>query len=433
MKDLYTFDATPQKAMLAYETVREAYDAFFKELKIPYLAAEADSGEIGGELSHEYHVPTSNGEDSVISCSSCSYVANEEVARSREASNDTRRICSTPSPYQHWYGISKDRTQLLEAILPKRVGAWSHPELPQQDVQVNPYLIKSLFPYVDLSVENPVSAFARRWYLFQNSSLDIGVPVQLPRFEQVYDYRVPQAYIDGHNSSCGETFSMRHFFKSIGLETSLSKISRDLARIQTNDECPRCRNRSLKLQRAVELGHTFYLGDRYSRPLQSTFTRENNQLLQDNSLPTNSPDLPRSHQSYLEMGCFGIGLSRTIAAVADLLADAQGLNWPRAMAPFEVVIIATKELTVKANEIWDNLASIIGGLEPIDAVLDDRDKDMGWRLKDADLIGFPVVIVLGSIMRKEGKCEVIVRRHGTREKVCVVDIKDYVTEQLAPL
>ncbi|KAL8693397.1 MAG: hypothetical protein Q9218_001789 [Villophora microphyllina] len=437
MKDLYTFDATPQQAMKTYALARKAYDAFFDELRIPYLVADADSGSIGGNLSHEYHIPSLSGEDTVISCGSCTYAMNEELAKTRSVVNDHRRSAGVHAPYRSWFGISNDRTQLVEAILPQYVESNEFALSGKGETQLNPYLIRSLYPDLDLSIEHALNTFIDYWGKRQSPNQDQKLgSISRPRLIRIFDYRIPQSCIDHHNNSMVTGgHRLQELSKCVDLEIIMSKSSLDLTRIQEGDECPKCGSKSLKLQQAVELGHTFLLNDRYSRPMDAKFTTA--QQVDEKSLVAQESrtDLGQAGKckAWFQMGCHGIGISRIIAAVADALADKQGLLWPRVMAPFDVAVLANEDHKAAAEEIWDILTRQEGGFDPVDVVLDDRDKGFGWKLKDADLIGFPVVIVLGSIYAKEGFCEVSIRRLGSKEKVEMKDLREYVGTRMAQI
>ncbi|KAL8702421.1 MAG: hypothetical protein Q9201_004422 [Fulgogasparrea decipioides] len=428
MKDLYTFDATSQEAMETYARARNAYKAFFDELRIPYFVADADPGSIGGSLSHEYHVPTPSGEDTIISCASCSFTANEELARSRAAVKNNERSTADLAPHQSWFGISKDKCQLVEAILPRYPGSGEHQSPQRREAQINQHLIKTLYPDLDLGIQRAFATFVDYWKGHRPSgeSRDTKRP-PMPRLTRIYDYRISQSIIDHQTLGNSHSPLAQQLLEIVGSRTSIDASSLDLARIQDGDECPECGNHSLKLQQAVELGHTFYLGDRYSKPMNATFTTSPAHQVDDRSNDAQeNQDYParvKQGQAYFQMGCHGIGVSRIIAAVADSLADTQGLLWPSVMAPFEAAILATEEHKTAAEEVWDILTRQEPGSDPVDAVLDDRDKSLGWKLKDADLIGFPVVIVLGSTFSKRRVCEVSVRRWGSRQKVAMRNLR----------
>src|SRR6478609_6306466 len=150
MKDLYTFDLTTLEAVETYRQVSAAYRAFFDELKLPYLVAEASSGDMGGDLSHEYHLPSSVGEDTVINCDSCGYTANDEVATLRPPSTAYDGSESPPaSHFRVWRGISKDRKALINAWYPRSSGASAESGL-------NLHAIKSAVPELDATIEDPL-------------------------------------------------------------------------------------------------------------------------------------------------------------------------------------------------------------------------------------------------------------------------------------
>ena len=286
MKDLYTFDATKEKAFQTYESVRATYSAFFSEFKLPFLTAEADAGSIGGDVNHEYHYETPKGEDTVVKCTACHYTANSEVVN-----------------------------------------------------------------------------------------------------------------------------------------------------IDTDGSCPKCHEKCLTSRTTSEAGHTFFLGTKYSETLDAKIAVYSGAT--DLSGKSTSEQRQESGEeasqqlTYMQMGCYGIGVSRIIGIVASLLADSKGLNWPRVMAPFETVIIPTTESTFSsATNIWESLSA---GPDPVDAIVDDRDKNLGWKLKDADLIGYPVILILGRAWASEQKCEVQCRRLGVKQNVAVNDLSAYVASLLAQL
>lgn len=299
MKDLYTFDTTPAAALETYARVKAAYTAFFDELGLPYLVADADSGDMGGDLSHEFHFATPVGEDIVISCdnSGCGYTLNEEMAEGRvEKEGDGSE------------GESKE-------------GSWG--------------------------------------------------------------------------------------------------------------KCPRCHTGKLTGQRAVELGHTFYLGTRYSLPLDCAVDLPPSSLTSPTSITPATPQ-----RVPISMGCHGIGISRLIGATATLLRTPHGLAWPRAIAPYDVIIIAAirgAHIASDAEALYDSLVcESVGGLD-VDVLLDDREEvGVGWKLKDADLVGYPVVVVVGRGWA-EGRVEVQCRRLGLREEVGREELVAYVAHALAKL
>ncbi|MCJ1287784.1 hypothetical protein MMC26_007136 [Xylographa opegraphella] len=446
MKDLYTFDTSSKDAHQTYREVREAYSAFFNELKVPYLTAEADSGNIGGDLSHEYHIPSPKGEDRILSCSSCDYVANEEVARSgREPSSEllygVRSQAPTRPPGTEvlsleqftqlyaWYSIthavSQDHETAYIAIYPSMIVHGHDGE--QRDTKLNVDALKSIFPDIDTAGGEPKVTDS-------------------PRMKKKYvlDYRISRIIKKSFNEFLSTQRNPDVDFDNIPAV--------DLVRIEDGDGCPKCKSGILKVRTSIELGHTFHLGTKYSKPLNarvpgdSPMSKTEKELI-STSLPLGKDGIKTNaretmeNKIFLHMGCHGIGVSRLIAAVADSLADGKGLNWPRVMAPFEVVVIPAPGLGNDANVVLDALApeaALTSSATPrtssIDVILDDRPKDMSWKLKDADLIGYPILVVLGRTWRTEKKCEVQCRRLGSlRQDVALPELRSFVDDLLRQL
>ena len=469
MKDLYTFDVTSERALRTYQTVRQAYNAFFSEFRIPYLTAEASSGEIGGNLSHEYHFPSKKGEDNLVCCSSCDYVANEELAESKiarahrrpksdyehvshplEMDSSSRKqstsesgplgpgedsIANIESPAgadeNRWFGISQDRNTLIYACLPPEVEIRAVAGKEYRKTNINPFAIKRIFPELDLGVEDPLRVFKSKMAL-GTAEENTGTEARILR---VVDMRYmsqqpPPIFPNPSSISIGGW--------EVPIQDRSSEADRmvDLVRIESGDFCPNCDEGTLRVENAVELGHTFHLGTRYSTPLEATIDADPSQKesqREASSNPGQSGTLP--DRIPLQMGCHGIGVSRLIAAVADSLADSNGLNWPRVMAPFEAIIIPTKGLDSEAVDVYDLLTTSKGHASrgPIDAILDDRARDFGWKIKDADMIGYPIIIVLGRGWKRNGECEVQCRRLGVREFVSADGVKAFVEGLLQQL
>ena len=208
-------------------------------------------------------------------------------------------------------------------------------------------------------------------------------------------------------------------------------------RIRDGDACPRCSDGSLRVQKAIELGHTFHLGTRYSDPLQAVVTVPR-ELLDDGKPGHDSAaeaDSASSRQVPMQMGCHGIGVSRIIGAVADTLADEKGLNWPRVMAPFEVVIVPGKGLDQAALEVYDELSdpppASDGALR--DLVLDDRAESFPWKMRDADLVGYPIIVAVGRRWKAERVCEVQCRRLQVRQELPSEKVPAFIDELLGQL
>ncbi|KAI1776719.1 prolyl-tRNA synthetase [Hypoxylon cercidicola] len=415
MKDLYTFDYSIQSALSTYEQVRTAYSRLFDELKLPYLVAEASSGDIGGDLSHEYHLPTPIGEDNVISCKSCDYVANEELATTRLGPLED----TSPSPDSGdvlaanvWRGISKDRSTL--------VNVWYPASFP--DDCINTYAIKSVLPELDASLSNPTQYWSsssepkRHVHLVNIVDYRLGSPF----FIALKTNPSPEVLLPSDTNIDLATITTDYVTSSTDGEPL------NLLRIQDGDNCPRCEEGKLKVQKAVELGHTFHLGTRYSDPLEAHVQVPSN-VIEDKSVSNSTSEMTTVS---MQMGCHGIGVSRIIGAVADHLADEKGLNWPRAIAPFEVVVVPGKGLEKDGVIVSEYLAN---SPRPIDLLLDDRPESLPWKMRDADLVGYPIIVILGRGWSSDRLCEVQCRRLSSVSHILLEDLPMYINQLLTQL
>lgn len=405
MKDLYTFDTSFESAIDTYKDVAGAYRAFFAELKMPILVAEASSGDMGGDYSHEYHLAHPIGEDIVMSCDSCDYTANDEVATARPPKHSHQQSTGrniTKDDLGVWRGITKDRTTLVNAWYPIKGNN-------EVESEINTLAVKGAVPELDTSINDPVQSWSDALGDAKNSQ---------PQIINVVDFRLNSAF-----AQLKETLPLMPDSVEITELVSQSDVTstRDgeplnLLRLMEGDGCPRCDTGSLRIHRALELGHTFYLGARYSNPLELSVT-----------LPKSKNPVP------VEMGCYGIGVSRIFGAVAEHKVDSRGLNWPRAIAPFEIAVIPTSGVNEQTLEFHDKLTSWSSSGPGFDAVLDDRKETFGWKMRDADMIGYPVTIVLGKAWREKGICEVQCRSLSLKENVTVEDLPTYVTNLLSQL
>lgn len=455
MKDLYTFDHSISLALATYHEVREVYAKLFDELKIPYLVADADSGNMGGTLSHEFHFPTPKGEDHVISCDRCDYVANEELAeaaivRNEKKSHDITLDIGqgTLKKAQLWRGISHDRKTL--------VNVWYHspPEwkAAASDItEVNVHAIKAAVPDLDASIEDPLPLWkhhASQSSTSFNRATSKSFPSQIldlihfetalaiptgPLFDgSTVSPQLPQ--VQSWNDEIDMEFEAEHKVRRRILRTD-PKTGKflNLLRIRDGDSCSRCSDGKLKVQKAIELGHTFHLGTRYSEPLEALVMIPKN-LVEDHtkSAEESYGGDNTSRKVPMQMGCHGIGVSRIIGAVADTLSDEKGLNWPRVMAPYEVVVIPARGNEDAALEVYDSLSSAEHGT-PLDLILDDRAETLPWKMGDADLIGYPVIVIVGKKWNKEGVCEVQCRRLGIRQDCLAGTLPTFVRSLLDQL
>lgn len=406
MKDLYTFDESEPQAMMTYEDVRAAYKAFLEEFSLPYLVASADSGNMGGSHSHEYHFASPRGEDTVIKCSACDLSINEELylGRDHETNHsllDNGRADSTAPPddgasFEMWIGqilqpgvtgVGSTSDNLTAAQQPRTFVQVFHPKASQ----VNMHALKRLIPNLDTTRD--------QHHLDEPPRAD----------ERVLSFRDPR--LSDQDIKSSSSFWNASPVHQALTPTNIERAPFWLTKAQSSDRCPSCGTvGSLTFQRAVEIGHTFHLGSRYSKPLKATVKDQKNQVV------------------HVEMGCHGIGVSRIIGAVVSLLADDKGLNWPVAIAPFSVLIIGTKSASEEdLHATYDNLNSAFVHHD-LDVAIDDRERPIGWKLNDADLIGYPFIVVLGKSWLERGTVELQCRRLRIKEEAKAVELADKICE-----
>ncbi|KAF2171925.1 hypothetical protein M409DRAFT_18156 [Zasmidium cellare ATCC 36951] len=423
MKDLYTFDVNEAQALETYESVRAAYRAFLDELNLPYLVATADSGNMGGNHSHEYHFPSPKGEDTVISCASCRMTINEELFRGQYNPDhvDSRIDQNAQIPFQVWHGykpvekapqrlreVAKSDDQEPTETSETEANVTAAPTivevfLPKGPFEPNIHAIKDLVPGIDTSQSSDIADLKQ--LLNKEAAQGMSNGHLQPERVTLLDPRLSVQSVE----SSAEYWAKHPLFT--GLPGKIEKAPFLLTQARQDDPCPKCgAEGSLHFEKAVEIGHTFHLGRRYSKPLQATVMDE------------------KSKQVEIEMGCHGIGVSRLIAAAASLIADDKGLNWPKVIAPFGVVLVGAGS-TPKEDvvSVYDSLGALHES--GLDVVIDDRQRPFGWKLNDADLIGFPFILVMGKAWNERRAVELQCRRLGLKEEIPVElvpsQIKDY--------
>ncbi|CAZ85676.1 unnamed protein product [Tuber melanosporum] len=400
MKDLYTFDATEDAALKTYRQVQGAYQALFEEIGLPYIHAEADSGNMGGSVSHEYHFPSLSGEDTVISCPDCGYCANEETA---QITPQQPILDLAASRIATFHGITKNRKTLINIHYPRYTKATTDGVLNE----IHTGRVKNIISDFDPSVMKPLDL----WFDAFVGYTHIAEEEAYSRVVNIFDARIPSSLYGSLPPSRFNNMikkkAMDYFpIPTISITPDNPEFgsSLNLLKIQGGDGCPKCGVGKLKTTGAIELGHTFHLGTRYTVPLRANVLNE------------------AGEWKPMVMGCHGIGVSRMIPAIAEGYSDHNGLCWPRVVAPYDVVLVCgsmKKNAVVPPKEdieaVYDVLVSkgLAGGTD-VDVILDDRDKDIVWKIKDAVLVGYPIMCIMGKSWVDSKKVEIEVRKTGAR-------------------
>jgi len=385
MKDAYSFDVSEEAALQSYAHMRDTYHRIFQRLGLEYRIVEADSGAIGGKQSAEFQVLAQTGEDWVVACGGCDYAANVEVALAGRAEPPARsstqpvELEKVETPDTHsieevtaFFGGDTAPADTLKSLL-YAAGEEVVLAIVRGDHEINEI---SLARYLGVDEVMLASDTAVK----EATGTEIGFvgPVGF-KGRIIAD---PDA-VAVPNAIAGASETPYHY-KNVNYGRDFEAEVVSIRQATSGDPCPNC-NGTLELYRGIEGGHIFVLGTHYSDKMNATFLDEDG----------------KSHS--IVMGCYGIGVSRLIAAVIEQHHDEHGIHWPVPVAPYEVIITPIgkdEEPLAKATEIYDALKA-----EGVEVLLDDRSVRPGVKFKDADLLGIPVRITVGSRGLKQGTVE----------------------------
>jgi len=397
MKDAYSFDVSEEAALRSYEQMRDTYHRIFKRLGLEYRVVEADSGAIGGKQSAEFQVLAQTGEDWIVACGACDYAANAEVAQAGLAAPpasssvepralekvktpDTRSIEEVVS----FFGGETTAAHTLKSLF-YVAGEEVCLAVVRGDHEVNELGLAR-----HLGVEEVLLASDAAVKEATGTEVGFVGPVGFTgRIIADPDAVAVRNAIAGANETPYHYKNVNH-----GRDFEAEVVS--IRQAASGDPCPNCDGK-LELYRGIEGGHIFVLGTHYSDKMKATFLDEEG-----------------SSQSIV-MGCYGIGVSRLIAAIMEQHHDEHGIRWPVQVAPYPVIItpIGKEEAPLtKATEIYDALRA-----EGVDTLLDDRSERPGVKFKDADLLGIPLRITVGSRGLKQGTVELKKRTESESQDV----------------
>jgi prolyl-tRNA synthetase len=389
MKDAYSFDTTDDGAMASYKKMYDAYTRIFARCGLQAFPVEADTGVIGGNHSHEFMVPAETGENEVAFCEACGYAANIEKATSGLPKTAPRDIGAA---------VEKFATPGIVTIEALSKAPYSVPA--NRQIKTLVYIADSKPVLVLIRGDDQLNetkfvaktgAMAVRPATPEEcqSALgakpgSLGAVINVPAEVKVYaDERLRGA----NDMTTGANEDGFHF-RSVSMERDI-KVSEwfDVRTVKVGEPCVKC-GQSLKIRRAIEVGHVFKLGTKYSEKLNATFLDETG---------TRKPSV---------MGCYGIGVTRTLQAVIEQSNDKDGIVWPLSVAPYQVCItplsVAPESVAMQlAEKIYAELTA-----QGVDVLLDDRDDRPGVKFKDADLVGFPIRVGLGEKSLAKGEVEI---------------------------
>jgi prolyl-tRNA synthetase len=395
MKDAYSFDVSDAAAEVSYMKMYEAYRKIFTRLGLQFRAVQADSGTIGGSFSHEFMVLAQTGEDTIVICKECNYAANMEKATVGPVKADLNEPLlemekiETPGKRKvaavcDFLGIKQ--SELVKTLVFKADGE-PVAVLVRGDHEVEGVKLKNLLGVTDVEIADDKEVYdataVPTGYLGP-----VGISIRTVADQSV---AAMQNFYVGANE---KNFHLKNV--NFARDFQVEAVA-DLRQITTEDPCPECGGR-LEMTEGIEVGHIFKLGTGYSESMNATFQDQDGQ------------------EKHFVMGCYGIGVSRVVAAAIEQNHDEHGIIFPVPLAPYTVIIlnlgINDEEINAAAEKLYREMQN--AGIE---VLFDDREERPGFKFKDADLLGIPYRVTVGKSYINSGTVEVRSRRDGATEEL----------------
>lgn len=394
MKDLYSFDKDIAGMNESYKKMYDAYTKIYTRMGLEFRPVEADNGAIGGGHSHEFTVLADAGESNIVYCSKCDYAASDEkaelkpIAMPSEAAEPLNKI-ATPDT-----NTIEAVVNLLKVPVEKTIKAVAYQTDTDELVLV---FVRGDHEVNEVKVINQLDGALELRMADEEAIKSVGgypgfmSPIGIKEGTRIL---VDATVMNMSNAVAGANEEGYHYVNVNPKRdfTQESIVITDLRMVKEGDPCPHC-GAGLNMTRGIEAGQVFTLGTKYSKAMGATFLDENGK------------------EQPLYMGCYGIGVGRTMAAAIEQNNDEQGIVWPRAIAPYEVVVVAVNAKKADQLEYAEKVYAECqkAGL---DTLLDDRKERAGVKFKDCDLIGYPVRVVIGPKAIEEGQIEIKVRKTG---------------------
>jgi prolyl-tRNA synthetase len=415
MKDAYSFHVDDQDATREYRNMYDTYVRIFSRCGLAFRAVEADTGSIGGSMSHEFQVLTETGEDALVGCDHCEYAANVEQAESRagggpgqvpgQANPAREALTKVPTPGK---GSIEDVSAFLKLPAESFVKTLIYladgspvAALVRGDRIVNEVKLKKAVGATDLVL---ASEAAVREATGAPPGFAGPVDLKIPVWADL-ELRTMSDFVVGANEADAH-------YRGVNIARDFTPTAyADIRQVVAGDRCPRCPEGLLKGYRGIEVGQVFFLGTKYSEPMKANFLDSD------------------GREKAMVMGCYGIGLTRIAAAAIEQNHDKDGIVWPTPIAPYEVALLSLQaddaNLAGECDKLYAELEA--AGLE---VLYDDRVERPGVKFKDADLIGIPWRIALGKKGLVEGVVEVKSRRSPEVQKVKLGEAAAFVTARV---
>ncbi len=400
MKDAYSFDVDVEGLNRSYQAMYEAYQRIFKRCGLTVLACEADPGIMGGDVSHEFMAPAESGEDRVVQCASCGYAANLEAAKcSQQPAASSQQPAESPKPLEAVKTPGRHTVEQVSQLLKVSASQLIKTLLYDVDKDHVAVLVRGDHEVNEAKLSRVIGSSHVKLSSAQTIERLTGAPVGFAGPVKLAGVRllVDHAVMRMVNGVSGANQAETHLINVNPGRDFQPTTMADIRIITEQDPCPKCQSR-LAFVKTIEAGHVFKLGTKYSQALGA--------VIQD----------PAGVLKPMIMGCYGIGVNRILATAIEQHHDAQGIIWPLALAPFQVIISVMEsgnpELMRVATECYEAL-----GAAGLDVLLDDREQSPGSKLKDADLIGIPIQVVIGKVWQSDHQVELALR--ATKEKIRV--------------
>ena len=404
MKDAYSFDVDQASALKTYEGMYQAYDRIFSRLNLEFRAVQADAGNIGGSQTHEFQLLAEAGEDALLVSDKTRFAANVEVCPAIDAvphvSNEAEKAMEKfETPNQKTIADLEAFTKVPARDLVKTLYFSANEDEKVKDLKAFAVLLRGSDEVNPIKVKNMLGMSNEPQMLTDEQVREVTganpgscgpVGLKIPVYADNGVMGLKN-YIVGANEDHFHLRNVNH-----GRDFQITKTA-DLRMAREGDKCPESDGK-LKAYRGIEVGHVFYLGQKYSKIMNGTFLDKNGK------------------SQHYEMGCYGVGITRVVQAAIEQSHDADGIIWSKAISPFHVHIclldIKDEALTKYVNDMALRFAE-----KGIETFIDDRDERPGVKFKDADLLGFPVRIVVGKKGFEAAQIEVVNRKTKEVEKV----------------
>jgi prolyl-tRNA synthetase len=421
MKDAYSFHADDESLDTMYWTMHNAYTNIFNRCGLNFRPVEADSGNIGGSITHEFHVLADSGEDTIAFCDTCNYAANVEKATSRETASaaqipvDALSLAEVATPDKKsiedvaaFLNVPPEKT--IKMLIYQADGENTYIAVCiRGDLTVNEIKLRTILGAHTITVPDEAA-------VIKTTGLPVGYfgacNLVHPLIREVI---ADTSVLTMTDSVCGankEGFHLTHVYPQ--RDMTVTRYA-DVHFVAEGDGCPHC-NGTLKLRKGIEVGQVFKLGRKYAKPMNLTFLTDSNA------------------EQEMTMGCYGIGVGRTAAAAVEQNYDNDGIIWPLPIAPYTVALLCLdttdNDCRTAAQGIHDELEA-----KGIDVLFDDRAERPGIKFKDADLIGCPIRVTVGVRGLKEGIVELKQRNskevHKISKETVISAIMDIIRKNLA--